>query len=199
MQTVSRLSRARSLRLALAVGVAIAVSPLVANAIKPVAKTTATTAVKLSVKRPYAAPQFSGLKNWVNSDTALTIDALKGKVVLVDFWTFGCINCQNTLPHVRALYAKYHAQGFEIIGVHAPEFGYEKDAANVRDAVKRYGIKWPVAQDNSFATWQNYRNQFWPAMYYIDRKGFVRHFYAGEGQYARQDAVVAALLAEPVV
>lgn len=155
----------------------------------------ARTVVVPNVKIPFAAPELVGLKNWVNS-APRTLASLRGKVVLVNFWTFGCVNCQNTLPHVKALYAKYHAKGLEIIGVHAPEFGYEKDAANVRKAVARDGIEWPVAQDNSFSTWNEYRNQFWPAFYYVDRAGKVRHFYAGEGSYATQDAVVAALLAE---
>ena len=157
---------------------------------------SAASAVVPNVKHPFPAPELVGLKNWVNSEP-LTLASLQGKVVLVNFWTFGCINCRNTLPHVKALYAKYHAKGFEIIGVHAPEFGYEKDAANVHKAVVREGIQWPVAQDNTFSTWNEYRNQFWPAFYYVDRSGRVRHIYAGEGSYGTQDSVVAALLAEP--
>ena len=150
---------------------------------------------KFSVDEPYAAPEFAELQNWVNS-SPLTLASLKGKVVLINFWTFGCYNCQNTIPHVKDLYAKYHAKGFEIVGIHAPEFDYEKDAANVREAVADDGIAWPVAQDNGFKTWRRYKNGFWPAFYYLDRTGRVRHLHIGEGGYANQDAVVAALLAE---
>lgn len=150
---------------------------------------------KFSVDEPYAAPEFAELQNWVNS-SPLTLASLKGKVVLINFWTFGCYNCQNTIPHVKDLYAKYHAKGFEIVGIHAPEFDYEKDAANVRKAVAEDGIAWPVAQDNGFKTWRRYKNGFWPAFYYLDRTGRVRHLHIGEGGYANQDAVVAALLAE---
>ncbi len=154
-----------------------------------------TGKAKFSVEAPYAAPEFVGLQNWVNS-SPLTLAGLKGKVVLINFWTFGCYNCQNTIPHVKDLYAKYHAKGFEIVGIHAPEFDYEKDAANVKKAVADDGIAWPVAQDNGFKTWRRYKNGFWPAFYYLDRAGRVRHLHIGEGSYANQDAVVAALLAE---
>jgi thiol-disulfide isomerase/thioredoxin len=153
-------------------------------------------AAKFNVDQPYAAPEFTDLQNWINSDP-LTLADLKGKVVLVNFWTFGCVNCQNTLPYVRDLYAKYHDKGFEIVGLHAPEFGNEKEIANVRSAVKSDGITWPVAQDNSFKTWRRYKNGFWPSFFFIDKTGKVRNTHIGEGGYANQDAVVAALLAEP--
>jgi thiol-disulfide isomerase/thioredoxin len=151
---------------------------------------------KFNVDKPYAAPEFTELQNWINSDP-LTLANLKGKVVLVNFWTFGCVNCQNTLPAVRDLYAKYHDKGFEIVGLHAPEFGNEKEIANVRAAVKSDGITWPVAQDNSFKTWRRYKNGFWPSFFFIDKTGKVRNTHIGEGGYDNQDAVVAALLAEP--
>lgn len=154
--------------------------------------------VKFNVSSPYEAPEFTELQNWVNSKP-LTLAALRGKVVLVNFWTFGCFNCQNTVPHIRDLYARYHDQGFEIVGIHAPEFDFEKEAANVAKAVKDDGIRWPVAQDNGFKTWRRYKNGFWPSFYYVDRSGRVRFTHIGEGAYDRQDAVVAALLAEPTV
>lgn len=159
------------------------------------AKAAKTAPVSFNVSEPYAAPEFTELQNWVNSKP-LTLAQLRGKVVLINFWTFGCYNCQNTLPHVRDLYAKYHDQGFEIVGLHAPEFDYEKEAANVAKAVKEDGIEWPVAQDNTFRTWRRYKNGFWPSFFYIDRSGLVRHTHIGEGSYEKQDAVVAALLAE---
>ena len=165
------------------------------KAAKDAKDTTKSAPVSFNVSEPYAAPEFTELQNWVNSKP-LTLAQLRGKVVLVNFWTFGCYNCQNTLPHVRDLYTKYHDQGFEIVGLHAPEFDYEKEAANVAKAVKDDGIKWPVAQDNTFRTWRRYKNGFWPSFFYIDRSGLVRHTHIGEGSYEKQDAVVAALLAE---
>ena len=159
------------------------------------AKAAKLVKAKFSVDEPYPAPEFAELQNWVNSGP-LTLASLKGKVVLINFWTFGCYNCQNTIPHVKDLYAKYHAKGFEIVGIHAPEFDYEKDAANVQKAVAEDGIAWPVAQDNGFKTWRRYKNGFWPAFYYLDKTGRVRHVHIGEGSYPNQDAVVAALLAE---
>ena len=146
---------------------------------------------------PYRAPEFTGLQNWVNSPP-LTLSGLRGKVVLVNFWTFGCYNCQNTIPYLKDLYAKYRKDGFEIVGIHAPEFDFEKDAANVKRAVAKDGIAWPIAQDNGFKTWRRYKNGYWPAFYYLDKTGEVRHLHIGEGGYANQDAVVAALLAERV-
>ncbi len=151
--------------------------------------------VKFNVDAPTAAPEFAVGGTWINSKSQTLAD-LRGKVVLVNFWTFGCINCQRTLPHVKELYAKYHAKGFEIVGIHSPEFDYEKEIDNVRKAVDDEGITWPVLQDNGFTTWKRYRNRYWPAFYYVDRAGKVRHFHAGEGAYLEQDKVVAALLAE---
>ena len=159
--------------------------------------TKAAAPVNFNVSKPYDAPEFTELQNWVNSKP-LTLADLRGQVVLLNFWTFGCFNCQNTIPHIRDLYAKYHGQGFEIVGLHAPEFDYEKEAANVAKAVKKDRITWPVAQDNGFKTWRRYKNGFWPSFYYLDRTGKVRYTHIGEGGYAEQDAVVAALLAEPV-
>ena len=153
---------------------------------------------KYNVDKPYAAPEFAGLENWLNTNgQQVTLASLKGKVVLIDFWTFGCINCQRTLPHVNDLYTKYHAQGFEVVGIHTPEFDSEHDTANVKKAIKREGIAFSVAQDNNNKTWNAYRNRYWPQFYFIDRKGIVRHIHIGEGAYDRNDRIVAQLLAEP--
>jgi thiol-disulfide isomerase/thioredoxin len=159
------------------------------------ASVAATKPVKLNIEIPTAAPEIAAGLEWINGNPRTLAD-LRGKVVLVNFWTFGCINCQRTLPHVKDLYAKYHAKGFEIVGVHSPEFDYEKEIGNVRKAVVDEGITWPVVQDNGFVTWKRYRNRFWPAFYYLDKTGRLRHFHAGEGAYSQQDQVVAALLAE---
>jgi thiol-disulfide isomerase/thioredoxin len=151
--------------------------------------------VKFNVDSPSLAPEIAPDLTWINSKPR-TLASLKGKVVLVNFWTFACVNCQRTLPHVKDLYAKYHDKGFEIVGVHTPEFDYEKEVDNVTKAVKEEGITWPVVQDNKFLTWKKYKNIYWPAFYYLDKSGNIRHFHAGEGKYADQDAIVAALLAE---
>lgn len=131
---------------------------------------------------PYAAPQFSGIAAWLNSPP-LTMDELKGKVVLIDFWTYSCINCVRTLPYLTDWYRKYHDKGLVIVGVHSPEFDFEKRIGNVRAAIARYGIRYPVAMDNDMATWGNYHNRFWPAHYLIDRDGRVVYIHFGEGKY----------------
>ena len=139
------------------------------------------------------APDFVGIDQWLNSG-ALSMAGLRGKVVLVDFWTYGCINCVRTLPHVTKLYDTYRSKGLVVVGVHTPEFPYEKSTANVQSAIQRHGIHYPVAQDNSHATWNAYRNQFWPAQYIIDRNGRIVYTHAGEGQYDTIERTVRNLL-----
>ena len=124
----------------------------------------------------------------------LRLADLRGKVVLVDFWTYGCVNCVNTLPHVTALYEKYRERGLVIVGVHTPEFPFERSAGNVQAALKRHGITYPVAQDNDSATWNAWRNQYWPAQYIVDQNGRVVFQHAGEGQYEEIDRTIARLL-----
>jgi thiol-disulfide isomerase/thioredoxin len=140
-----------------------------------------------------AAPDFVGINNWFNSKQ-LSIADLRGKVVLVDFWTYGCVNCVNTLPHVTDLYAKYKNKGLVVVGVHPPEFPFERSASNVQAALKRHGITYPVAQDNESKTWNAYRNQYWPAQYIIDQSGKIVFQHAGEGRYDEIDRTVAKLL-----
>lgn len=142
------------------------------------------------------APNFTGISQWLNSDKSLTISDLKGKVVLVDFWTYSCINCVRTLPYLTNWYDKYHNQGFEIIGVHTPEFQFEHDANNVQQAIKMYNIKYPVALDNDYSTWKAYGNQYWPAEYLIDAKGVIRRTHFGEGEYDQTEQAIQALLKE---
>jgi thiol-disulfide isomerase/thioredoxin len=139
------------------------------------------------------APEFAGITNWFNS-APLKLSDLRGKVVLVDFWTYGCVNCVNTLPHVTALYEKYKDRGLVIVGVHTPEFPFERSAGNVQAALKRHGITYPVAQDNDSATWNAWRNQYWPAQYIVDQNGKVVFQHAGEGQYEEIDRTIARLL-----
>jgi cytochrome c biogenesis protein CcdA/thiol-disulfide isomerase/thioredoxin len=139
------------------------------------------------------APPLHADGDWINTKP-LTIEQLRGKVVLIDFWTYSCINCLRTLPHLKAWDATYRKQGLVIIGVHTPEFAFEHVASNVRAAVQRLGIKYPVMQDNRFKTWDNYSNQYWPAEYLIDKTGHVRHTHFGEGQYGETELLIRRLL-----
>jgi len=141
------------------------------------------------------ARDFTGATGWINS-APLTRDGLKGKVVLVDFWTYSCINCIRTFPYLLDWYAKYKDYGFVIIGVHTPEFAFEHDTANVVQAVKQFGITYPVAQDNNYVVWNAYLNSYWPAEYLIDAQGQVRHYQFGEGNYDKTEQAIQALLAE---
>lgn len=141
------------------------------------------------------APSLDGATQWLNSPP-LTAAQLKGKVVLVDFWTYSCINCLRTLPYVKAWAEKYRDQGLVVIGVHAPEFAFERDVSNVTRAMRELGITYPVAVDNGFAIWRAFRNQYWPAHYFIDANGRVRHHHFGEGEYATSERVIQQLLRE---
>jgi thiol-disulfide isomerase/thioredoxin len=141
------------------------------------------------------APEFTGIDHWLNS-SPLTMAGLRGKVVLIDFWTYSCINCIRTLPYVESWYQKYAADGFVVVGVHAPEFVFEHDTANVTAAIARFGITYPVAQDNEFGTWNAYNNEYWPADYLIDAGGHVRDTHFGEGNYLETEATIRSLLAE---
>ena len=139
------------------------------------------------------APEFTGLAGWINS-APLTVAGLRGHVVLVDFWTFSCVNCVRTLPHLKALYSRYHSDGLVIVGMHSPEFDFEKVAANVRDAVSRLAVTWPVALDSQMQTWNAYANNYWPAEYLIDKEGRLAYTHFGEGDYDTTAAAVAQLL-----
>jgi thiol-disulfide isomerase/thioredoxin len=141
------------------------------------------------------APKITGIDKWLNSDP-LTMQQLRGKVVLVDFWTYSCINCVNTLPYVKDWYQKYKSQGLIVVGVHTPEYPFERDTENVKAAIKRFDIRYPVAQDNEYATWNAFNNQYWPAVYLIDKKGRVVYSHFGEGDYAQTDAAIRNLLAQ---
>jgi len=141
------------------------------------------------------APEFTGIDHWLNSQP-LTMAGLRGKVVLVDFWTYSCINCIRTLPYVEGWYQKYAADGFVVVGVHTPEFAFEHDTGNVSDAIARFGITYPVAQDNEYATWSAYDNEYWPADYLIDATGHIRSTHFGEGDYDTTESEIRGLLAE---
>jgi cytochrome c biogenesis protein CcdA/thiol-disulfide isomerase/thioredoxin len=144
------------------------------------------------------APEFVGNQRWFNTpgDRPLTLHGLRGRVVLVDFWTYSCINCIRTLPYLKAWDAKYRKDGLTIVGVHTPEFPFEREASNVETAIGENGIRYPVAQDNEQATWNAYANQYWPAEYFIDSQGRVRYVHFGEGEYGEKEKVIRELLAE---
>jgi thiol-disulfide isomerase/thioredoxin len=144
------------------------------------------------------APEFRGLKEWQNTPNGqpLSIAGLRGKVVIVDFWTYSCINCLRTLPHLKAWDESYRRAGLTIVGVHAPEFAFERVTSNVRSAVKRLGLRYPVALDNDFQTWRAYDNDYWPAKYLIDKTGHVRYTHFGEGAYGETESWIRRLLGE---
>jgi cytochrome c biogenesis protein CcdA/thiol-disulfide isomerase/thioredoxin len=144
------------------------------------------------------APDFRGISHWLNTpgERPLEMRQLRGKVVLVDFWTYSCINCIRTFPHLRAWDRAYRSKGLVIVGVHTPEFAFEHVLGNVRDAVRRFSLRYPVALDNDYATWNAYANQYWPADYLIDRRGHVRHAHFGEGEYTQTEGLIRRLLGE---
>ena len=157
-----------------------------------------------------AAPAFLSSGTWFNTEgisaapgqtsqggsMPLMLENLRGKVVLVDFWTYSCVNCVRTLPYLRAWYDAYRDKGLVIVGVHTPEFEFEKSSANVARAIRQLGVTWPVVQDNDYVQWTSYANQYWPAKYFIDAKGRVRYFHFGEGEYDVSEKVIQALLKE---
>jgi thiol-disulfide isomerase/thioredoxin len=133
---------------------------------------------------------------WLNG-RPVSFAELKGKVVMVEFWTFGCYNCRNVEPYVREWHRKYKDRGFVVIGVHSPEFSYEKDVEKVKKYVRDHGIDYAVPIDNEFATWNRYGNRYWPAMYLIDKKGVIRSVQIGEGRYQETEKLIQSLLSEP--
>jgi thiol-disulfide isomerase/thioredoxin len=140
-------------------------------------------------------PSLGDATAWLNSPP-LTAAGLRGKVVLIDFWTYTCINWMRTLPYVRAWASKYEDQGLIVIGVHAPEFGFEKDLDNVREAARDLKVGYPIAIDNDHAIWRAFKNEYWPALYFVDARGRIRHHYFGEGEYEQSEMIIQRLLAE---
>ena len=141
------------------------------------------------------APDFRAIERWLNSEP-LTMAGLRGKVVLIDFWTYSCINCLRTLPHIRAWHDSYRDDGLVIVGVHTPEFAFERNPDNVRRAVRDLGVEYPVAIDNAFGTWEAWGNRYWPAKYFVDRRGRLRYAHIGEGAYEESERVIRLLLEE---
>lgn len=142
------------------------------------------------------APAIRGIEKWLNTPDGAPVDLadLRGKVVLIDFWAYSCINCQRSIPHVVAWDEAYRDSGLEVIGIHSPEYAFEKDAGNVAAGAKNFAIEYPVALDNNLSTWTAYRNRYWPAHYLIDASGTVRHISFGEGNYAATEKMIRTLL-----
>lgn len=140
------------------------------------------------------APAIRGIRQWLNTPGGKPVGSLRGEVVLVDFWAYSCINCQRAIPHVSAWYSRYHTDGFEVIGVHTPEYTFEHDPGNVSAGARRLGIHYPIALDNDYATWNAFHNQAWPAEYLIDATGTVRHVALGEGDYDTTESLIRDLL-----
>ncbi|MBS1515376.1 MAG: redoxin domain-containing protein [Bacteroidetes bacterium] len=144
--------------------------------------------------------ELSSLKDvtgkWINSDKDVSLSDLNGKVVLIEFWTFGCYNCKNTLPYVKDWYSKYKSDKFEIIGIHCPEFDRERKFENVRNAVEEFGIKYPVLVDNEFTIWDKFNVDAWPTIIILDKQGNVRYTKVGEGSYDKTEAKIKELIAE---
>ncbi len=143
----------------------------------------------------YTAPEFRGIVQWINSDP-MTMEELRGKVVLIDFWTYSCINCQRTLPYIRDWHDKYGEMGLVVVGIHAPEFQFEHKEENVRQAVIDQDVTWAVAMDNGFQTWRAYQNRWWPHKFLIDQQGTIRFHHIGEGAYRETELHIRNLLAE---
>ena len=166
-----------------------------AEAPAPPPKPTPTASAAAEEEEFDPAPEIGGIASWINSEP-LTIAGLRGKVVLIDFWTYSCVNCIRTLPYLREWHDKYAGRGLVIIGVHTPEFAFERDRGNVLAAVERHGIEYPVAQDNDDVTWDAFGNIYWPAKYLIDGEGRIRYRHFGEGAYAETEQQIRDLLAE---
>jgi thiol-disulfide isomerase/thioredoxin len=147
---------------------------------------------------PSPAPELRGIDSWINSGP-LTLQELRGKVVLIDFWTYSCVNCIRTFPYLREWHDKYSRYGLVIIGVHTPEFEFEKDLGNVEAAARTHGLEYPIAQDNSYATWNAFYNNAWPSKFLIDKDGKVRYHHLGEGAYQETEEMIRQLLAETEV
>ncbi|MEM2760683.1 MAG: thioredoxin family protein [Nitrososphaerales archaeon] len=188
-----------------AIGVAVAAIGIYFNSIQgsnisfqPAVIDESGTIITIDKSKFQKAPDLLGVSGYINT-APISLADLKGNVVVVDFWTYTCINCIRTIPYLNAWYEKYSDDGLVILGVHTPEFEFEKNYSNVKAAVEKFGIKYPVAQDNEMATWRAYKNNFWPHKYIIDHEGYIRYDHIGEGAYEETEYVIQALLKERAV
>ena len=151
----------------------------------------ADSAISASAKM--TLPEFQGISQWLNSDS-LTVADLKGSVVLIQFWTFACINCQRTLPYITRWHGQYAAQGLKVVGIHTPEFAFEREVGNIEAALAEHKITYPVPLDNDFTTWRAYRNRFWPHLFLADREGVIQYDHIGEGAYDETEKTIRHML-----
>ena len=166
-----------------------------ANQTTPASAGTSTASTEVAALAPPGKllPEFQGIQQWLNSKP-LSIADLKGKVVLVQFWTFSCINCQRTLPYVTRWHRQYADKGLSVIGVHTPEFAFEREPNNIKQAMQKHGITYPVPIDNDFKTWNAYSNGYWPHLFLADRQGLLRYDHIGEGAYDTTEQTIRQLL-----
>ncbi len=158
---------------------------------------TAAAGLAASGRGATPAPEFVGLEGWLNTAEPLTLAGLRGKVVLVDFWTYSCINCRRTVPYLNRWQAEYSAAGLQVVGIHTPEFGFERARPNVEAAIREFGIRYPVGQDNAFRTWRAWSNRAWPAFYLLDREGRIVLLREGEGHARELESAIRGLLGLP--
>jgi thiol-disulfide isomerase/thioredoxin len=156
-------------------------------------RSSAANQVAVAPAESIAIPEFQGISQWLNSNP-LTVADLKGSVTLIQFWTFACINCQRTLPYVTRWHQDYAAKGLKVIGVHTPEFAFERDVNNIRAALEEHNITYAVPLDNDYKTWSAYKNQFWPHLFLADRQGLIRYDHIGEGAYDETEQTIRQLL-----
>jgi thiol-disulfide isomerase/thioredoxin len=166
-----------------------AANGIVTNSLPP----ASTNALEIQAAASKTLPELSGINQWINS-APLTLASLRGNVVLIQFWTFGCINCQRTLPYIVQWHDRYATQGLKIVSIHCPEFAYERDLNNVQRAVQQHKIRYPVAIDNDFKTWKAYNNRYWPNLILADRQGVMQYDHAGEGAYDTTESTIRKLL-----
>ena len=174
---------------------ACSANPAPATGTVPAAATPTPHVEAVMLKDLGPAPELNN-EVWLNVDHPLRLADLRGKVVLLEMWTFGCINCQHVMPSLKSWHEKYGDLGLVLIGNHYPEFSYEADLDNLKDAIKRYDIRYAVAQDNDGKTWAAYKNRYWPMLYLIDKRGQIRYTHVGEGAYAETENAITSLLAE---
>jgi thiol-disulfide isomerase/thioredoxin len=174
----------------LGVGAAIVLPHLRSQSPQPVSMSSSPESPAPSQN---SLPEFQGITNWLNS-SPLTIADLNGSVVLIQFWTFACINCQRTLPYVVDWHQKYASQGLKVVGVHTPEFAYEREVENVKEAIAQHKITYPVPMDNAFATWKAYSNEYWPHLFLADRQNIIQYDHIGEGAYEQTEEKIKQLL-----
>ncbi len=185
------------LLIVLAVAILISIAFLQQQKAEPISKNyTIDTTVGKKAGLFAKAPELTGISGVINGMNDLKLESLKGKVVLLDFWTYSCINCIRTLPYLKAWHEKYKKSGFEIVGVHTPEFEFEKSLDNVKKAVEKYNVSYPVVLDNNYSTWTAFNNHYWPHHYLIDADGFIRFNHIGEGNYEETEEQIQTLLKE---